>query len=97
MLATGTQRQIKKIPEMLDDIEDIMGWTALERLLYGGRKCESTCLRSVDACSQISVKGPHDEHSPDEEWSDVESDIDEDEDAYTNDDSDLDAPLSDTD
>ena len=43
MLATGTQRQIKKIPEMLDDIEDIMGWTALERLLYGGRKCEPMC------------------------------------------------------
>ena len=50
MLATGTQRQIKKIPEMLDDIEDIMGWTALERLLYGGRKCELTCHGSIDAC-----------------------------------------------
>ncbi|TBU57836.1 hypothetical protein BD310DRAFT_959316 [Dichomitus squalens] len=79
MLATGTRRQIEKIPEMLDDIEDIMGWTSLERLLYGGRKC------------------PHDEYGPDEEWSDVDSDIDEDEDAYTDDDSDLDGPVSDAD
>ena len=44
MLASGNQRLISKIPEMLDDIEDILGWTSLERLLYGGRKCES-CVR----------------------------------------------------
>ncbi|PIL36416.1 hypothetical protein GSI_00104 [Ganoderma sinense ZZ0214-1] len=75
LLATGTQRQINQIPEMLDDIEDIMGWTALERLLYGGRKC------------------PHDEYGPDEEWTDVDSDENEDEDAYTDDDSVLDAAV----
>ena len=41
LLATGTQQDIEKIPTMLSDIEDIMGWQALERLLYGGRKCEN--------------------------------------------------------
>ncbi len=90
MLATGTHRQVQQIPEMLDDIEDIMGWTALERLLYGGRKCESVPSPLWLRVMTIHT-GPHDEYGPDEEWTDVDSDLDEDEDAYTDDDSDLDA------
>ena len=38
ILATGTRRQVEQIPDMLEDIEDVLSWTALERLLYGGRK-----------------------------------------------------------
>ncbi|KAI0666110.1 hypothetical protein C8Q78DRAFT_995086 [Trametes maxima] len=79
LLATGSQKQIQKIPDMLDDIEELMGWTALERLLFGGRKC------------------PHDiEECPDEDpyAFDTESDIDEDEDAFTDEDSDLDQPVA---
>lgn len=40
LLAHGTPNQISKIPEMMDEIEDLLGWDSLERLLYGGRKCE---------------------------------------------------------
>lgn len=47
MLATGSQRQIQMIPDMLDDIEDLLGWTALERLLYGGRKCELFIIDAI--------------------------------------------------
>ncbi|TFY77943.1 hypothetical protein EWM64_g6068, partial [Hericium alpestre] len=36
LLAHGTERQKKQIPKMLADIEDTMGWNALERLLIGG-------------------------------------------------------------
>ncbi|KAH9949186.1 hypothetical protein B0H21DRAFT_157497 [Amylocystis lapponica] len=39
LLSTGSSRQISMIPEMLDDIKDLMGWNSLERMLYGGRKC----------------------------------------------------------
>ena len=41
LLAHGTSRQIERIPEMLEEIDDLLGWNSLERLLYGGRKCES--------------------------------------------------------
>ena len=44
MLASGNQKLIAKIPEMLDEMEDILGWTALEKLLYGGRSCEHDFL-----------------------------------------------------
>ncbi|KAG6861436.1 hypothetical protein C0995_000276 [Termitomyces sp. Mi166 len=37
MLAHGTSSTKNKIPEMIEDIEMLMGWEALERLLYGGR------------------------------------------------------------
>ncbi|KAI0922206.1 hypothetical protein AcW2_006962 [Taiwanofungus camphoratus] len=39
LLATGSEHHISKIPEMLEEIEDLLGWSALERVLYGGRKC----------------------------------------------------------
>lgn len=38
LLATGSERQKKHIPEMLGEIEKMMGWQGLERLLHGGRK-----------------------------------------------------------
>lgn len=36
MSAYGTFPAKKKMPEMIEDIESVMGWEALERLLYGG-------------------------------------------------------------
>lgn len=36
LLGYGSQRQIAKIPEILEEIEDLLGWTSLERVLYGG-------------------------------------------------------------
>ncbi|KAH9887674.1 hypothetical protein C8Q73DRAFT_839406 [Cubamyces lactineus] len=79
MLASGNQRHIEKIPEMLDDIEDLMGWTALEKLLYGG--------------SKVSLDTDEDEFDEELTATDAESDIDEDEDAYTDEDSELDLPI----
>ncbi|EIW62188.1 uncharacterized protein TRAVEDRAFT_45023 [Trametes versicolor FP-101664 SS1] len=79
MLASGSKRHLAKIPEMLDDIEDLMGWTSLERLVFGGRKCK------------------HDHETDDGETDpyafDTESDVDEEEEAFTDEDSDLDAPV----
>lgn len=36
LFAKGSKRERDKIPEMLDDIEDLLGVDGLERLLYGG-------------------------------------------------------------
>ncbi|KAI8984817.1 hypothetical protein BD414DRAFT_489320 [Trametes punicea] len=77
MLASGNQRQIKKIPDMLDDIEDLMGWTALERLIYGGRKCP----HDTDDDFEESYA------------SDTDPDVDEDDNAFTDEDSELDLPI----
>ncbi|KAI0771684.1 hypothetical protein BD413DRAFT_693192 [Trametes elegans] len=82
LLASGNQRHIKRIPEMLDDIEDLMGWTALERLLYGGRKCPHDVEEDIDEDTYAI---------------DTESDMDEDEEAYTDEDSDLDMSIGDED
>lgn len=40
MSASGGPRGRKDIPAMLVDIEEVLGWEALERLLYGGHDCE---------------------------------------------------------
>jgi len=40
MSASGGRRGRTKIPQMLVDIEDVLGWQALERLLYGGKDRE---------------------------------------------------------
>ncbi|TFY67069.1 hypothetical protein EVJ58_g1859 [Rhodofomes roseus] len=39
MLATGTKRDIRDIPDILEEIDDVSGWTAVERIIYGGKKC----------------------------------------------------------
>ncbi|KZT74613.1 hypothetical protein DAEQUDRAFT_753988 [Daedalea quercina L-15889] len=39
MLATSTKKQTEAIPNMFEEIDDLLGWTALERILYGGKKC----------------------------------------------------------
>ncbi|KAH9922706.1 uncharacterized protein B0H18DRAFT_1016536 [Fomitopsis serialis] len=39
MLATNTNKQLRDITDMLEEIDDLLGWTALERILYGGKKC----------------------------------------------------------
>ncbi|KAI0640590.1 hypothetical protein C8Q79DRAFT_995423 [Trametes meyenii] len=79
LLASGSQKQIQRIPDMLDDIEELMGWTALEKLLFGGRKCPHDIEEDPD-------EDPY--------AFDTESDVDEDEDAYTDEDSDLDQPIA---
>ena len=43
ILAMGGKRERKLIPEMLADIEDILGWQSLERLLYGGSMGQWSC------------------------------------------------------
>lgn len=48
MLAAGNEHHIIQISDMLEDIEDLMSWTALERILYGGKKC------SHDDCYEVS-------------------------------------------
>jgi hypothetical protein len=40
MLAHGAKRNVDKIPQMLQDIEEVWGWDALERLLNGGKRCK---------------------------------------------------------
>lgn len=36
LLATGSKRDKDKIPDMLDDLEDVMGQYCLEKLVFGG-------------------------------------------------------------
>jgi len=36
MLSKGSKREKDKVPEMLEDIESLLGIDGLERLLYGG-------------------------------------------------------------
>ncbi|KAH9936825.1 uncharacterized protein BXZ73DRAFT_89313 [Epithele typhae] len=72
LLATGNQRFISKIPEMLDEIEDVLGWTALERLLYGGRKCP----HDVDDPDEIFEDSYSDEDDEDA-YTDEDSDLDD--------------------
>lgn len=47
LFATGGEKLKKQVPQMLEEIEDSMGWSALERILYGGRKCQLTSIWSV--------------------------------------------------
>jgi len=49
ILATGTKRQRSLVPDMLDDIRILLGWSALEQLLRGGTKCASSPLISPHA------------------------------------------------
>ncbi|KAI1792599.1 hypothetical protein LXA43DRAFT_1093556 [Ganoderma leucocontextum] len=77
MLATGTQRQIKQIPEMLDDIEDIMGWTALERLLYGGRKCPHDEYGPEEEWTDVDSDEDEDEDAYTDDDSDLDAPVDD--------------------
>ncbi|KAF9817259.1 hypothetical protein IEO21_03623 [Rhodonia placenta] len=47
MLAAGNEHHISQISDMLEDIEDLMSWTALERILYGGKKCSRASGKDV--------------------------------------------------
>jgi len=40
LLARGLSSDKKKTAEMLESVEFMLDWTALERLLYGGKQCE---------------------------------------------------------
>ncbi|KAH7922878.1 hypothetical protein BV22DRAFT_1037002 [Leucogyrophana mollusca] len=76
ILANGTKRQKDAIPDMLDDIQNLLGWKSLERLLCGGKK-------------SLSSHDEDDEYDDDDE-DDPVNDID-DSDGYTDDDSDADS------
>lgn len=40
MSAKGTQQEKNRMKNMLEDIENVLGFETLERLLYGGKRCE---------------------------------------------------------
>ena len=40
LLARGANWDKKKAPQMIESIELALDWTALERMLYGGKPCE---------------------------------------------------------
>ena len=40
LLARGASWDKNKAPEMMESIEYVLDWTALERMLYGGKPCE---------------------------------------------------------
>ncbi|KAG5351744.1 hypothetical protein C0989_005041 [Termitomyces sp. Mn162] len=61
MLAYGSSSTKSKIPEMIEDVEMLMGWEALERLLYGGR----------------SFVSKHEGFEDDDVWDDDDDDDDE--------------------
>ena len=37
LLSVGSERERNKLPDYLEDIQTVLGVSALERLLYGGR------------------------------------------------------------
>jgi len=78
MFATGNHRQISKIPDMLEDIEDLMGWRALQRLLYGGKKCQHECGIEEDEDDEDYLEGENDVYYETESG----DGLDEDEDFY---------------
>jgi len=49
LFAYGTASAKKKMPEMIEEIETVMGWDALERLLYGGGACELCATPNGDS------------------------------------------------
>lgn len=67
LLARGTSWDKKKIPEMMESIESVMDWTALERLLYGGKQ----------SLFKGNCSGADDEDDADSEDNDNEDDEDE--------------------
>ncbi|KAF8075827.1 hypothetical protein FPV67DRAFT_1776479 [Lyophyllum atratum] len=48
LFAYGTALAKKKTPEMIEDIEAVMGWESLERLLYGGGASTITDYGDLD-------------------------------------------------
>src|SRR4051794_22591649 len=53
MLAYGRNKDKKKIPQMLREIEDFFGWSAVQRILSGGDKCK--CLSTWYSSSPILI------------------------------------------
>ncbi|EGO01413.1 hypothetical protein SERLA73DRAFT_85050 [Serpula lacrymans var. lacrymans S7.3] len=74
LLAYGSKQQKKAIPGMLNDIQNIMGWKSLERILYGGKKPDSDgyCEEMDDVYSEDMIDGDGD----DDDW-DVDTDDDD--------------------
>ncbi|KDQ52030.1 hypothetical protein JAAARDRAFT_73311 [Jaapia argillacea MUCL 33604] len=61
ILHKGSEKQKNRIPEMLVDIESILGWRGLERMLYGGKQ------------SRLDTE----DSEENQKWSYLESDDDE--------------------
>lgn len=53
MLVNSPRKDREHIPEMLSDIESLLGWKALQRLLYGGKKRERGTLLPGITLSEI--------------------------------------------
>ncbi|KAF9236903.1 hypothetical protein BU15DRAFT_63625 [Melanogaster broomeanus] len=79
ILATGSKRQRTSMPEMLDDIQSLLGWRALEHLLHGGRRAPS----EEEDESEEEKYADYEREQTDEWLRVVEDDGDED---YTSDD-----------
>ncbi|KAG5638232.1 hypothetical protein H0H81_001106 [Sphagnurus paluster] len=75
LAAYGSAPAKKKMPEMLEDIESILGWSALEPLLYGG---SSYSLSDEVGDTEVEGEGLFDDDDEDEDYVD-ESDEDENE------------------
>ena len=41
LFADGTENDKKRVPDLLEDIESVLGVSSLERLLYGGKPSKS--------------------------------------------------------
>ncbi|KAF9558412.1 hypothetical protein CPC08DRAFT_709643 [Agrocybe pediades] len=78
LLAKGSERDKKKIPEFLEDIETIMGINALERLLYGGRQNVEDDDEEDDDYEDLDEDLDLDEDYEDEDDEDDHDDMDDD-------------------
>jgi hypothetical protein len=50
MLAADRPRYPEVIGEMLGEIEEVLGWKVLERILYGGKQSRLGLLEPMDVC-----------------------------------------------
>ena len=64
MFAVSKKQAQKMVPEMLSEIEEKMGWTALERILLGGQTRASLCPAPVDTNSRLHSPP----HRPGRHW-----------------------------
>ena len=64
MFAVSKKQAQKIVPEMLAEIEEKMGWTALERILLGGQTRASLCPAPVDTNSRLHSPP----HRPGRHW-----------------------------
>ncbi|KAF8954252.1 hypothetical protein BDZ97DRAFT_492351 [Flammula alnicola] len=97
LFAKGTEREKKKVPDFLEDIEALLGVHALERLLYGGRPSEPSCCLRLLGTKYIGEDESEEEDEEDEEYEDEDEEDDyiDGDHSCEDDDSDYDADGSD--